>query len=425
MRVARGVRERAGEQAASPPREAREAARAAVGEGNGRRKAREKKGRGPIVLLGACSLVCLAVFFTEVVWFFPLLPFSLDISGRTRLPETPPGQVRILFVGDVLLGDAGHGVLGRRGYDHPFGTTRQILGGADLAVGNQEGPISASAPRDEGKRWSYRADPRSAKALARAGLGLMSLANNHVRDCGDQGVRDTVRHLREAGVTPFGAGASPEEAHEPALVTVRGLRLAIFGYLAAEQRYRGQLVSHAALAARPGQAGVALGAIPAVQRDLARLKAKGGADLRIAVLHQGDRYHREPSALERKIARDMIEAGFDVVVVHGTHLAGPVELHQGKPILHGLGNFAFLSGNVRAGFSLMAALDLDLARRRPSRLQLLPIYTVNRNPWVWFQTRVILGRPARTRLGELARRSVGYGAYLRLRQGPTRLVAEL
>lgn len=383
------------------------------------------KGRGRGLALGLALFLAFSVLVTEVIYFFPLTPLSLDTRGRTRLSAPPSGRARILFVGDILLGDAGQGVLERRGFDHPFGTTRQLLRAADLTVGNQEGPLSESAPRDRNKRWSYRAHPRGARALARAGFDLVSLANNHVRDCGEQGVRDSIRHLREAGVTPFGAGLGPEEAHAPALVTLRGLRVAFFGYLAAEQHYRGQLVSHASMAARPGRAGVALGALPAVRRDLAALRARGGADLRIAVLHQGDRYHREPAALEQRNARALIEAGFDAVVVHGTHLAGPVELHQGRPILHGLGNFAFLSGNVFARFGLLAALDIDLDAKRLASVQLVPLYTVNRNPWVWFQTRVLLGYPARRMLGELARRSLGYGSRLRLVEGPARLVAEL
>jgi poly-gamma-glutamate synthesis protein (capsule biosynthesis protein) len=365
----------------------------------------------------------LVVAVTEAVYYFPLTPLSLDVAGETRLPEAA-GRARLLFVGDILLGDRGRWWLERWGYDHPFGSTRQLIRQADLAVGNLEGPVAVRARRNRRKRWSYKMPPRAARALQRAGFDAVDLANNHIRDCGDAGLRETLRHVRAAGLRAFGAGRRPREAHRAARVTVRGVRVALLGYIAPEQMMRGDRVSLRHHRATRRRGGAAWGGLGRVRRDVRRARRRG-AHLVIVSLHAGDRYQREPRDFERVYAEAVIDAGADAVVAHGTHILGPVGRYRGKPILYGVGNFAFGSGNVRARFGLMAFLEVDVAKRRLVAVQALPIYTVNLNPWVLFQTRVLVGRQARRVLQGLIRRSWRYGARLRLQPRPWRAVLAL
>ncbi len=54
----------------------------------------------------------------------------------------------------------------------------------------------------------------------------------------------------------------------------------------------------------------------------------------------------EPAGFAAAFARQAIEAGCDVVAMHGPHLTLGIERHQGKPILYSLGNFVFQNDNV-------------------------------------------------------------------------------
>ncbi|MFH2006113.1 MAG: CapA family protein, partial [bacterium] len=150
---------------------------------------------GRILFVSALALLSLAFIVTEYIYYFPLTPLSLDTRGTTRLPPAP-GRIRLLFVGDVLLGDAGEDTVARKGYDYVFAATRRLIQAADLAVGNLEGPIAVRGRRSAGKRWSYKMAPQAAHALKRAGFDLMDLANNHIQDCGDEGVAESLRYLR-------------------------------------------------------------------------------------------------------------------------------------------------------------------------------------------------------------------------------------
>jgi poly-gamma-glutamate synthesis protein (capsule biosynthesis protein) len=371
---------------------------------------------------GFGALLALTFLVTEYVYYFPLTPLSLDIRGTTRLPASPD-RIRLLFVGDVLLGDAARTTLEARGYGYAFGATRQLISAADLAIGNLEGPIAVRGERSRRKRWAYKMSPRAARALRRAGFDVMDLANNHIRDCGNEGVRETLRYLREAGIDAFGAGVSAAGAHRPVIREVRGVRVALLGYVPPHMLLQGRKVSLRGLTARRGLAGAAWGTLANIRRDIRAARAR--ADVVIVSLHLGDRYQRHPAGFERDHCRRVIDAGADAVIGHGTHILGPIGTHRGRPIFYGLGNFTFGSGNLRARFSLMGYLDLDPATKRVVGLGALPIYTANRNPWVWYQTKVLTGSQARRVLRRLIRISWRYNSRLQLRSRPARVTMDL
>jgi poly-gamma-glutamate capsule biosynthesis protein CapA/YwtB (metallophosphatase superfamily) len=359
--------------------------------------------RRPLLIL--CSLIpAVTVVVTELVYYYPLTPLFLDVRGNTRLPrEEGERPLRLLFVGDTLLGDWARRTLEYRGYDYPFDATQALIRGADLAVGNLEGPIATVAACDQAqKTWSYRMPPRAALALRRAGFDAMSLANNHIRDCGDGGVRQSASLLRAVGVTPFGAGEDAEAAHRPALIKVGGVRIALLGYMAPHIEMEGGRRSMSDVMALPTRAGAAAGEPDQIKRDVEA--ARGVAELVIVSIHMGDRYQDRPTEFERWLCHGVIDAGADAVVGHGTHTMGPVEVHRGRPILYSVGNFAFGSVNLRARFSLMAFLEVHRGDRSIRAVQALPLYVNNGNPWIGFQPKVLGGLAARRALGQLLER---------------------
>jgi poly-gamma-glutamate capsule biosynthesis protein CapA/YwtB (metallophosphatase superfamily) len=339
---------------------------------------------------------------TELCYYYPLTPLHLDVRGTTRLPRGEGARpLRLLFVGDTLLGDWAARTLAYRGYDYPFDATRGLIRDADLAVGNLEGPIATAEACDRARKtWSYRMPPGAALALERAGFDAMTLANNHIRDCGDRGVRLSAALLEAVGVTPFGAGVSPAAAHRPALAKVGGVRVALLGYMAPHIEMEGGRRSMSDVMTYPGRAGAARGEPNLIRRDVEAARQR--ADLVIVSIHMGDRYQDRPTEFERWLCRGAIDAGADAVVGHGTHTMGPVEVHRGRPILYSVGNFAFGSVNLRARFSMMAFLEVRRGDRSIRALQALPIYVNNGNPWIGFQPKVLGGLAARRALGRVA-----------------------
>ena len=86
---------------------------------------------------------------------------------------------------------------------------------ADVALVNLEGP----APDDfryHPTGFVFTFDPALLTGLRDAGIDVVSLANNHIRNAGASGIRDTIRHLDALGILHAGAGQDSTEAHRPA-----------------------------------------------------------------------------------------------------------------------------------------------------------------------------------------------------------------
>lgn len=339
-------------------------------------------------LLALLLFIPVFLFITEFIIYFPFTYRTLDREGRTKLVKGPD-ELAVTITGDIMLGDRADSFLREKGWGHPFAATRHILQTSDLAIGNLEGPLTRRGRRDTSRTWAYRVDPDSVRGLTAAGFHAMALANNHMRDCGNEGVVDSVLHLSNAGIAAFGGGATADEAHRPLLRTIRGVRIALFSYLAPHVYLGGgkHFYSYSQFAAGPGRAGGALGTLAAVGRDIARIRKD--VDVVIVIFHSGDRYEKRPKPDMVRHLRTVLDLGADAVVCHGTHIAGPVEVWRGKPLLHGVGNYAFGSQNINANFSLLATLFIDIKEKRIRRVEALPIYANNANFLIRYQAKVL------------------------------------
>ena len=313
---------------------------------------------------------------------------------RRVLADEP--RFSVLVAGDVMLGGRARRALKERAMQYPFEAVSPLLRHADVVVANLEGPLAAQAERED-RRFSYRVRPASAKALARAGIHAVTLANNHLLDCGRAGVLETISALETAGVIYVGAGRNEAEAHRPAILQASGVRVGILGY------YWNRRC--AATSALPGSAMDAPASLDADIRALRPL-----VDRIVVTCHWGVPYEREPSLDDRLKARRAIDLGADAVIGHHAHVIQPFEVYRERPIFYGLGNFAFGSGNSR-GEGLLVALRFAADC---TVVAVHPLYVKNRDPRVAYQPKALRGPTARRYLKRLGALSGQHCKRLRL-----------
>jgi poly-gamma-glutamate synthesis protein (capsule biosynthesis protein) len=249
-------------------------------------------------------------------------------------------MMRLAFGGDLMLGRLAGEAMLREGVDYPLGAVSPLLRGADLTIANLECVLSADAERWHGapKAYYFRAPPMAGQALLDAGIGLVSLANNHILDYDVEGLFDTLRILDAHGIAHAGAGASLAAALAPAVVE----------RIVGQQRVRIGMVAFcdhqddfAAAENHPGMAWLGLhdeaAAIDAFARALAPLRA-AGVRWPILSLHWGPNMVTEPSPQQRRLARAAIELGWKIVYGHSAHVFQGVELYEGCPILYAAGD---------------------------------------------------------------------------------------
>lgn len=332
-----------------------------------------------IVLLIVSIGLWLAFVATEFLFYFPFTYYNLDTEHEIDFRKNPE-TIRIVFTGDIMLGDLGTNALKSFGYDHPFQYTDHIIRNADYAVGNLEGPVTAKCKKNPKKKWSYQVNPAALKAMRDAGFDAFSLANNHMRDCGDIGISETIKNLKEHQLDYTGGGSTMKEAHTHLIKEINGVRVGFFGYLAPYIYVKGKKFSYYNYSAHHRQGGGAYGTLPYMKRDILKYRQK--VDVAILILHVGERYAKQLKAEHVKWIYSALDLGFDAAICHGTHIAGPVGNHRGKIIFFGTGNYTFSSYNPWATFGLLASLNIDLKTKKIIFGEGLPIYTNNLNPLV-------------------------------------------
>ena len=124
-------------------------------------------------------------------------------------------------VGDVNLGDRTALAISAHGAAYPWTGMAPLLRTADLAVANLECAVSVRGIPAGGKEYTFRAHPGALAAVGRAGIDVVSLANNHSVDYGGDALLDTIRHARRAGIATVGGGADLADARRPARFELR------------------------------------------------------------------------------------------------------------------------------------------------------------------------------------------------------------
>lgn len=244
---------------------------------------------------------------------------------RGAAPDEP--VVRVAAVGDLLLAsspvEAEDAATPAR-----LAAAGELLADADVVVANLEctlpgdGTTVPTEPR-------VVARPEWIEAIARAGVSVVCLANNHMFDCLETGFRTLRDRLSSAGIGFFGAGEDLAEAAAPLTVEVGGKRLA---FVAGVDERSGP----SALAA-PGRAGVAPLDMDALTDRVRRLAASH--DRVMVSLHWGDERFRLPSPEQIRQAHALVDAGAAAVLGHHPHVLQGLETYRGVPIIYSLGNF--------------------------------------------------------------------------------------
>ncbi len=249
----------------------------------------------------------------------------------------------------------------------------------DARIVNLETSVTQSGDYWQGKGINYRMNPRNVPCLAAAGIDVCCLANNHVLDWGYAGLAETLQALAAAGLRAAGAGLTRAQAEAPAVVELQGKgRLLVFSMGAESSGIP------AAWAAADRRAGVWLLdglSTASVRRVEQRVKeTKRAGDIAVASIHWGGNWGYEVPTAHREFAHRLIEeAGIDIVHGHSSHHVRPIEVHRGKLILYGCGDFINdyegIGGHERfkPGLALMYFARLDPATGELHELRMTPL----------------------------------------------------
>ncbi|MBI2766194.1 MAG: CapA family protein [Chloroflexi bacterium] len=293
---------------------------------------------------------------------------GLTDRGRAAAPAIAeairaklPAVTRVVATGDILqsrctlakieeTGDWGSALRG------PMAA---YLAGADLALGSLDGSIQdAGAPYlcVEGIT-NLTSPPEVMEALTLAGFDELTVATNHVFDCGQvfcgtEAFTQTLDRLRAAGIKTAGGGKDLEEALAPAIFDVNGVRFGVLGFddvAAMDLEATDTAPGTAPLDddySEERRAGEPAFYRPASELELTRFadrirQLKTQVDIVIVQVQTGTENTHDPTDRSIKALRTAADAGAGLVIGNQAHWAQAVEVRGGAFIAYALGNFIF------------------------------------------------------------------------------------
>lgn len=268
----------------------------------------------------------------------PTLTGAPTAPTKPAMPNSAQARsVRLMAVGDVMLGWEVGRKIKRKGPAAPWVGVKTHLDQADLVVANLECVISDRGQPWPTKRIHLRAPLAAADSLVAGGVDVVSVANNHALDFGADAFSDMLRRIDERGIGYVGGGSNAAAAAAPLIVEENGLRIAFLGYvLPFSSRPR---FSTRDWEAGLNRAGLVIGTPDRVRRDVAQ--AGSSADLVVVSVHGGVEYKAQPNSAQRAFAEAAIDAGAALVLGHHPHVLQGYMRRAGTLVAFSLGNFLF------------------------------------------------------------------------------------
>lgn len=272
---------------------------------------------------------------------------------KPALPKGSADEIVLAAVGDTMMGSD---YPDKDGLPPDDGASmlREVapyLSAADVTFGNLEGPLldggktEKCEPKAKGC-FTFRVPTRYGQHLKDAGFDVMSLANNHGMDFGEDGLDSSAKTLDDLGIAHTG------KVGDIAYVSVKGQTIAVIGF-----------------AARTSYLSPTFYDLEQAKKLITEAKKK--TELIVISFHGGKEGAGAQSFVRNdgvnadleKFAHYVIDEGADLVIGHGPHVLRGMEVYQGRLIAYSLGNFAtYKKFGLKGPTALSAILEVHFAK---------------------------------------------------------------
>lgn len=240
----------------------------------------------------------------------------LNFTQKENKKESEP--ISFLFVGDIMLDRTIRKDGEVYGYSNLFSCLEEEFSKYDAVIGNLEGTItnfesvSKNASYESPQSFRFTFDPRAVQALKDIGLSIVSIANNHIRDFGDEGIAQTIKHASEMNLKTFGDPRLNSQRYT--IENFKDIKIAFIPY----NEFFGTK-----------------------EQTYSDLKSTENiSDIQIIFAHWGDEY-TSPRTDIKNLAHSFVDNGADLIIGAHPHIIQESEVYENVSIYYSLGNFIF------------------------------------------------------------------------------------
>ncbi len=217
-------------------------------------------------------------------------------------------------------------------YDLAFYNQESILGGSDLGL--------SSYPR-------FNSPYEVGDAFLDAGFNIVSLANNHTLDRGEEAILNSVSYWKKKGIMYHGSASSWDERNQVKVMEKNGIRYALLSYtdytndipVPVEKEYLVNVYSE-----------------EQVKKDIESIRNQ--TDVILVAMHFGEEYSFEVTERQRQIAEFLSSQGVTIVIGHHPHVVEPVEMVGNTLVIYSLGNFISAQRGIERLTGLIYSVDI-------------------------------------------------------------------
>ena len=249
----------------------------------------------------------------------PELPQAVESVTSAPRPAGSLRSVRMRVVGDIMFCQSQLVFAKDSGYDFhkQFEMIADQLANADYTMGNMEGTVGKYKSSNYSGYPQFNAPDVALAPLKDDGIDFLTLANNHMLDRWSGGVAITVESVEKYGFDHVGAYRTKAEKEAPVVVEVGGIKFGFMAYTHATNSMENRGVDADAVAL-----------VPYIQKadfaaDVKKLR-DAGAEVVIAFPHWGKEYVRTPDDSQKKYAKQLAEAGADIIIGSHSHMVQPM-----------------------------------------------------------------------------------------------------
>jgi poly-gamma-glutamate capsule biosynthesis protein CapA/YwtB (metallophosphatase superfamily) len=226
---------------------------------------------------------------------------------------------------------------------------------SDLNILNLECPITTAGKEHQILKTGPHLKGNSSAVYEVAELlniNLLTLANNHILDYGEQGLKDTISFLKQNNFSFVGAGGILSEAKKVFRKNIKGKSFSVINF--AENEWC-SATSHSG-GANPMNI---IDNVHQIQEE------KKVSDYVLVIIHGGHEYYNLPSPRMVQQYRFYAENGANAIIGHHTHCISGYEEYNGVPICYSLGNFLFTENSKYADWNigLVAEIVIDTSSK--------------------------------------------------------------
>ncbi|MDQ0158913.1 poly-gamma-glutamate synthesis protein (capsule biosynthesis protein) [Alkalibacillus salilacus] len=284
-------------------------------------------------------------------------------------------SITLNAVGDILIHDRVYsGAKEGQTYDFKpmLSMIKPQLESADLLFANQETMLAGEELGLSGYP-QFNAPKSVADALKYVSTDIVSLANNHTLDYGQEAIEKTTNHLNDLSIDYIGSYHSESDQQEARILEKNGISVGFTAYTYGTNGIpRPEDKDYLVQYINDGN----------IKEDINEIEDQ--ADFTVVSLHFGNQYEPLPTEDQKELVRELTEAGADIILGHHPHVLQPFEQvktenHQ-SVVIYSLGNF--LSGqrefDRRIGGILQLQLDKGLFNQTSetsvSNIRFMPTY---------------------------------------------------